>query len=155
MRATKGTNSKEANVCGISEANMIGVAAGLSFSKHDVWVYSIAPFIYARPFEQIRNDISYHNCSITIISSGAGFSYGPLGMTHHCIQDIGYMSAIPNASILTPSNEYEMEEIFEIDCGLKYIRIDKSQLAFTPVHSKSNQFYKCYFINFRYLKKKD
>ena len=135
---------------GVSEQLMASMAAGLSIEGFNVYIYSIGVFPTIRCLEQIRNDLSYHDCSITIISSGAGFSYGPLGMTHHCIQDIGYMSSIPDISIFTPANEYEMEEIFEINCGLKYIRIDKSQLDLFPEASKSNQFYKCYFINEKY-----
>ena len=138
---------------GVSEQLMASMAAGLSMEGFNVFIYSIGIFPTIRCLEQIRNDLSYHNCSITIVSSGAGFSYGPLGMTHHCIQDIGYMSSIPNINIMTPANEHEMEEIFDIECGLKYIRIDKSQLDLIPNQLKSNQFYKCYFANEKYNKK--
>ena len=138
---------------GVSEQLMASMAAGLSMEGFNVFIYSIGIFPTIRCLEQIRNDLSYHNCSITIVSSGAGFSYGPLGMTHHCIQDIGYMSSIPNINIMTPANEHEMEEILDIECGLKYIRIDKSQLDLIPNQFKSNQFYKCYFANEKYNKK--
>ena len=138
---------------GVSEQLMASMAAGLSMEGFNVFIYSIGIFPTIRCLEQIRNDLSYHNCSITIVSSGAGFSYGPLGMTHHCIQDIGYMSSIPNINIMTPANVYEMEKIFEIDCGLKYIRIDKSQLDLIPNQIKSKEFYNCYFENENYKKK--
>ena len=52
--------------CGVSEQNMIGVAAGLAKSDYCVFAYSIAPFIYARPFEQIRNDIALSNLSVAV-----------------------------------------------------------------------------------------
>ena len=81
---------------GVSEQLMASMAAGLSIEGFNVFIYSIGVFPTLRCLEQIRNDLSYHNCAVTIVSSGAGFSYGPLGMTHHCIQDIGYMSSIPN-----------------------------------------------------------
>ena len=74
-------------------------------------------------------------------------------MTHHCIQDIGYMSSIPNINIFTPANKYEMEKIFEIECGLKYIRIDKSELNLISDNKRSGLFYQCYFTNKKYDKK--
>ena len=92
------------------------------------WYQIIGVFPTLRCLEQIRNDISYHDCQVTIVTSGAGFSYGSLGMTHHCIQDIGYMSSIPNINIFTPANDFEMGNILENKCGIKYIRLDKSQL---------------------------
>lgn len=138
---------------GVSEQLMASMAAGLSKEGFKVFVYSIGVFPTLRCLEQIRNDISYHDFSVTIVSSGAGFSYGPLGMTHHCIQDLGYMSSIPNINIFTPANNYEMEQIFEFECGIKYIRMDKSLLKLIPDKAKSNQFYRCYFINKKYERK--
>lgn len=138
---------------GVSEQLMASMAAGLSIEGFNVFIYSIGVFPTLRCLEQIRNDLSYHNCAVTIVSSGAGFSYGPLGMTHHCIQDIGYMSSIPNINIFTPANKYEMEKIFEIECGLKYIRIDKSELNLISDNERSSLFYQCYFTNKKYDKK--
>ncbi len=135
---------------GVSEQLMASMAAGLSIEGFDVFIYSIGIFPTLRCLEQIRNDISYHDCSVTIVTSGAGFSYGALGMSHHCIQDIGYMSSIPNINIFTPANIIEMEDIFKIQCGLKYIRIDKSELKLVPYKEKSSKFYNCYFINKKY-----
>ena len=79
---------------------MASMAAGLSLEGFKVFIYSIGVFPTLRCLEQIRNDISYHGCSVTIVTTGAGFSYGSLGMTHHCVQDIGIMRAIPSIDIL-------------------------------------------------------
>ena len=117
---------------GVSEQLMASMAAGFSHEGFNVFIYSIGVFPTLRCLEQIRNDISYHDYEVTIVTSGAGFSYGSLGMTHHCIQDIGYMSSIPNINIFTPANDFEMENILENKCGIKYIRIDKSQLKLSP-----------------------
>ncbi len=57
---------------GVAEQNMISVAAALARQDFEVWVYSIAPFIYARPFEQIRNDITFHNLPVKLIGNGGG-----------------------------------------------------------------------------------
>ena len=140
---------------GISEQLMASMAAGLSIEGFNVFLYSIGIFPTFRCLEQIRNDLSYHDCSVTIVTTGAGFSYGALGMTHHCVQDIGIMSSIPEINIFTPANKFEMEEIFNFKCGLRYIRIDKSDLNLVPIKNDKNKkfhFY-CYFKNDAFEKK--
>ncbi len=137
---------------GVSEQLMASMAAGFSHEGFNVFIYSIGVFPTLRCLEQIRNDISYHDYEVTIVTSGAGFSYGSLGMTHHCIQDIGYMSSIPNINIFTPANDFEMENILENKCGIKYIRIDKSQLKLSPDKKNSGKYFLCYFINKKYNK---
>ena len=87
---------------GISEQNMLSISAGLSKEGFDVWVYSIAPFVYARPFEQLRNDICFHNLPVKIVGNGAGYGYGVMGPTHHAIDDYGTLMNLPNIKIFTP-----------------------------------------------------
>ena len=132
---------------GISEQLMSSMAAGLSIEGFKVFIYSIGVFPTFRCLEQIRNDISYHECAVTIVSTGAGFSYGSLGMSHHCVQDIGVMRSIPNVDIYTPANDYEMECILDNAKGLSYIRIDKSKFDSTPLISDNEEFFYGYFIN--------
>ena len=132
---------------GISEQLMASMAAGLSAEGFKVYIYSIGVFPTMRCLEQIRNDISYHDSNVTIVTTGAGFSYGSLGMTHHCVQDIGVMSSIPNIRIFTPSNKFEMEHILKDSKGIKYIRIDKSQIDLKPKNFSNANFYYCYFLN--------
>src|SRR5579864_7783679 len=74
---------------GVAEQNMITVAAALARQKFDVWAYSIASFCYARPFEQIRNDISFHKLPVKLVGNGGGYGYGIQGPTHHAIEDYG------------------------------------------------------------------
>ena len=62
----------------IVEQNMSGLACGLALEGYKVFTYSIANFTTLRCLEQIRNDICYHNANVTIVSVGAGFSYGQL-----------------------------------------------------------------------------
>ena len=61
---------------GVAEQNMVGVAAGMSAKGLEAWVYSIAPFVYARPFEQIRNDLAFHGLPVKLVGNGGGYAYG-------------------------------------------------------------------------------
>ena len=58
---------------GVAEQNMVSVAAGLALERMNPWVYSIAPFCYARPFEQVRNDICQHDLPVKFVGNGGGY----------------------------------------------------------------------------------
>ena len=90
---------------GIQEQNMIGVAAGLSITGRTVVTYSIANFQSLRALEQIRNDCCYNNRNVKIVSSGAGYIYGSLGMSHHQTEDISVLRGIPNIVIFSPCDK--------------------------------------------------
>jgi transketolase len=114
---------------GISEANMIGMAAGMAMCGKQVFVYSIIPFITFRCLEQIRNDLCLQNLPVKIIGVGEGLSYGTSGPTHHSIEDIGVMSSLPNLVIISPGDPLEVEKVIEqsLDLGSPcYIRLGKS-----------------------------
>lgn len=114
---------------GVSEQNMIGVATGLAMEGKKVITYSIANFAFMRCLEQIRNDAAYHDCNITIVANGAGYSYGQLGMSHHATEDIAIMSAIPNINVHSPATENDIKFILNDSIKNKfvnYIRLDKS-----------------------------
>ena len=118
---------------GIAEQNMIGFAAGLAKSGKIVYVYSIANFPSLRPFEQIRNDVAYHNLNVKIVSIGAGFSYGSLGITHHATEDIGVMRSLPNLTIYSPANNEETVFITNesySNPGPCYIRLGRTSKNF-------------------------
>ena len=138
-------NSQYFNV-GVCEQLMASMSAGLASEGFKVFIYSIGVFPTMRCLEQIRNDISYHEYDVTIVTSGAGFSYGALGMSHHCVQDIGIMSSIPGVNIFSPANNYEMSLSLKSFSKLKYIRIDKSSFDMSPIN-KINDISKpiCYF----------
>lgn len=80
--------------CGVAEQNMVGVAAGLAREGMRVFVYSIAPFCYARPFEQIRNDLAFTGLPVCLVGNGGGYGYGHMGPTHHALEDCAVMSAL-------------------------------------------------------------
>lgn len=93
---------------GIAEQNMMGMAAGLASEGCHVFVYSIANFPTFRCAEQIRNDVDYHNLSVTIVSVGGGLAYGNLGYSHHAIQDYALMRSMPNMLIAAPGDPLEV-----------------------------------------------
>lgn len=79
---------------GVAEQNMVGVAAGLARESMRAIVYSIAPFCYARPFEQIRNDVCLGGLPVCLVGNGGGYAYGHMGPTHHALEDCAAMSAL-------------------------------------------------------------
>jgi transketolase len=92
---------------GVAEQNMMGVAAGLAMSGKIVFTYSIANFPVMRCLEQIRNDICYHNLNVKIIAVGGGLAYGPAGYTHHALEDLAVMRAMPGMTVLAPGDPVE------------------------------------------------
>lgn len=96
---------------GVAEQNMVSVAAALARQEFEVWAYSIAPFIYARPFEQIRNDICFHNLPVKLIGNGGGYGYGVMGPTHHAIEDYGVMLTLPNMFVYAPVFDEDMDAV--------------------------------------------
>ena len=70
---------------GVAEQNMVSVAAGLAKTGLQPWVYSIAPFVYARPFEQIRNDVCLHDLPVRLVGNGGGYAYGVMGSYPSCV----------------------------------------------------------------------
>jgi len=88
---------------GVAEQNMVSVAAGLATQGLKPWVYSIAPFCYARPFEQIRNDVCLHRLPVNFVGNGGGYAYGPMGATHHAIEDYGALLPLPGMRAFVPA----------------------------------------------------
>lgn len=111
---------------GISEQNMISVAAGIAKTGLQVFCYSIAPFAFARPFEQIRNDVCLHNLPVTIVGNGGGYGYGVMGGTHHAIEDYGALSTLQNMHIFIPAFDEDVAVTIERIAYLKkpsYLRL--------------------------------
>jgi transketolase len=87
---------------GIAEQNAVSLAAGLAHVGHLPWVYSTAPFVALRPYEQIRNDVCLHQLPVKLVGNGGGYGFGIMGPTHHALEDVGAMRVLPNMRIYLP-----------------------------------------------------
>ena len=114
---------------GIAEQNTIGVAAGLASRGKIVFVYSIIPFVTMRCFEQVRLDLAYNFMNVKLVGVGAGLTYGPLGSSHHALEDIAIMRSLPDMTVLCPGDPIETRELikrsYEYE-GPVYIRLGKN-----------------------------
>lgn len=87
---------------GVAEQNMVGAAAGMAFTGLKPWVYSIAPFLVYRAFEQIRNDVCFHQLPVKLVGNGGGFTYGIMGSSHHALEDLGVLKTLPGLQLFFP-----------------------------------------------------
>ena len=94
--------------CGVAEANMMSVAAGMALSGLRPVIYTITPFTTTRCFEQIRVDACYHHAPVTIVGTGSGLSYAELGPTHHSLEDLAILRTLPGMTIFAPCDEVEL-----------------------------------------------
>ena len=93
---------------GVAEQNMISVAAGLARQGLRPWVYSIAPFVFARPFEQIRNDVCMHGLPVVLVGNGGGYGYGVMGSTHHALEDYGVLLTLSDMKVFIPAFDNDL-----------------------------------------------
>jgi transketolase len=114
--------------CGVAEANMTTVAAGLAKSKFLPFTYTIASFNTYKIVEQIKLDICYPNLQVIIVGVGSGLSYSNLGTTHHSIEDIAVLNGINNLQIICPADPVELKSLIPQIIKSKkptYLRIGK------------------------------
>jgi len=114
---------------GIAEQNMICVAAGLAAEGYNVFCYSIGNFTTLRCMEQIRYDICYHSANVKIVAVGAGYAYGPQGVSHHTTEDIAMLRVLPGMLVCSPADAVEASLIADFMAkhkGSAYVRINKS-----------------------------
>jgi transketolase len=116
---------------GIAEQNMVNVATGLALGGKIVYMYSIAPFLPLRCYEQLRVHLAFKKYHITAVGVGAGYSYELSGPTHHTLEDIALMNVLPNMTILSPSDS-NMGSAFArmtySEPGPYYVRFDREKL---------------------------
>jgi len=124
---------------GISEQNMISMAAGLSVRKKNVICYAMAPFITSRCYEQIKCSISAMNQKVTLVGIGVGLGYADAGPTHYTTEDISTMRVFPNIEILTPADAFSMKIIAQ-EClkkpKFRFLRLDRDVLP--NIYSNKN-----------------
>jgi len=90
--------------CGIAEANMIGVAAGLTIGGHIPYTTTFANFSTGRVYDQIRQSVAYSNKNVKICASHAGLTLGEDGATHQILEDIGMMKMLPGMTVIVPAD---------------------------------------------------
>ncbi len=115
---------------GVNEQAMMGMAAGYASTGKRVFVYSIGNFPTLRCLEQIRNDVCLMNNPVVVVSVGAGYAYGSQGYTHHALEDIAVLRALPNMEVIVPADPAETRELtLSIIASKKptYLRLGKSK----------------------------
>jgi transketolase len=114
--------------CGVAEANMVSVAAGLAMAGLRPVTYTITPFMTTRCLEQIRVDVCYQNLPVVIVGIGAGLSYAALNATHHACEDIAFLRMLPNMTVVCPADAVEVRLALRAAMqapGPVYIRLGK------------------------------
>jgi len=96
---------------GVSEQNMLSMAAAIAHEGMQVICYSIAPFTVFRPMEQIRLDVCLHRKNVKIVGNGGGYGYGIMGATHHALEDLAVMSAMPHIHCYVPLCNEDVEQV--------------------------------------------
>jgi transketolase len=113
---------------GIAEQNMAGICAGLCNAGYRPLCYTISNFLVERCFEQLRNDVCLHDYPVTFIGTSTGFDNGGLGPTHHIVDDIGCVKALPGLRIYSPSTVTAMRLAYDdimSESAPAYLRIGK------------------------------
>ncbi|WP_031481015.1 transketolase family protein [Maridesulfovibrio frigidus] len=124
---------------GISEANILGMAAGMALDGWMPYVNTIAPFITRRAYEQVIVDLCMHNVPVRLIGNGGGVVYAPLGPTHQAIEDLAVMRAAPNMTVVAVADADEMRRLMPLtlnESGPIYIRLAK---GYDPIVTDDSQ----------------
>ncbi|MBE2213406.1 MAG: transketolase [Opitutaceae bacterium] len=124
---------------GVAEQNMTLVATGMALEGHIVFTYSIGNFPTLRCLEMIRNDAAYHGANVKVVSIGGGFSYGPLGISHHATEDLAIMRSLPDVTCVSPTGLQEVEEATRAIAshpGTCFLRLDKDPGVDGPTRSE-------------------
>ena len=124
--------------CGIAEANMMSLAAGMALSGLRPVIYTITPFTTPRCLEQIRVGVAYHQAPVVIVGTGSGLSYAELGPTHHSLEDMAILRTLPGLNVVAPADSAEL--VAQLRQALDaphptYMRIGKG----APLHSNNAQ----------------
>lgn len=116
---------------GISEQNMMDVAAGLALEGKKVYTYAMAPFVSLRCYEQIKVALASMKLPVTVIAVGVGYSYAPAGPTHYATEDVSCMRALAGIEILNPTDSNSAIHAAKLTIekpALRYIRLDRQAL---------------------------
>lgn len=126
---------------GIAEQNLVGVSAGLALSGKVPFVCAAAPFLTARALEQIKVDVAYNQANVKLCAMSSGLAYGELGPTHHAIEDLAWMRALPNLVLVVPADPTETRAAVRFAMqheGPVYLRL--SRMLVPEVHGETYHF---------------
>lgn len=126
---------------GIAEQQMLGMAAGMALRGRQVWCYAIGPFVSTRVHEFAKLDVCAMNLPIALVGTGAGFSYDIMSVSHHNVEDLAIMRALPNMTIFSPSDGNVAERVARRSANLKspqYIRLDRGGVEDIGLYKNQN-----------------
>ena len=126
---------------GIAEQNLVGVGAGLANGGRIPFVSAAAPFLTGRALEQIKADVAYSNTNVKLCGQSPGMAYGELGPTHHSIEDLAWLRAIANLTVIVPADPIETEQAIRWAAateGPVFIRV--SRMKVPVVHGDGHVF---------------
>jgi transketolase len=126
---------------GIAEQNMVGMASGMANGGKIPFVAAAACFLTGRALEQIKNDVAYTDTNVKLCGVSTGLAYGPLGGTHHSIEDIAWLRAIANMTVIVPADPLETEQAVRAAAdfvGPVYLRL--SRMGVPIVHNTDYRF---------------
>ena len=126
---------------GIAEQDLVSISAGLAACGKKVFAVSPACFLSTRSYEQTKVDVAYAETNVTLVGISGGISYGALGMTHHSLQDIAAMAALPGMRVYLPSDRFQTKAVVEEllkDEKPAYIRVSRS--ASEDLYSEDTDF---------------
>lgn len=120
---------------GVAEQNMAGIATGLAMVGYRPFIYSIANFATLRCYEQIRNGPVLHRLPVCVIGIGGGYAYGPAGPTHHAVEDLGALRAMPGIQVVAPADPAQTQTVLSATLAQEdpvYLRVGKGGNACVP-----------------------
>ncbi|HHH77632.1 MAG TPA: transketolase family protein [Thermoplasmatales archaeon] len=127
--------------CGISEANMMGMAAGLATCGKIAFASSFAVFATGRCYDQIRQSVAYPELNVKIVATHAGISVGGDGASHQMIEDMALMRALPNMRVIAPADAIEVEDVIPAIASIPgpfYVRMGRADAP--VIFSRHNRF---------------
>jgi transketolase len=123
---------------GIAEQSLVVTAAGMAVAGMRPIAYSMSSFLPTRAFEQIKVSLCYQKLPVTLVSVGTGLSYGEMGPTHHAAEESALMRALPNMTVIFPSDATDLGEAIKWatrhDGGPVYISFPKAPAPALPAH---------------------
>lgn len=124
---------------GVAEQNMVGLATGLAEAGHVTFTYSIATFASLRPYEFVRNGPALHELPVRMVGIGGAFDYGPNGISHFALEDVGVMRLQPHVTVVVPADAAQtrpaLRALDDVE-GPVYLRLGKQADPVPGLHGR-------------------